>query len=467
MVNIKAHIKQHLTISGLKADDGLSLIEAAIGLIIVGVISVPLLQSYKIDLMEESYREMKGTLAQAREGINQYYIKNSEYPCPASLIAGEGDPLFGVEFGAPSTGTTCDLANIPDCVAGALPANAGVCKTNNTVDATIIGGVPFATLQIQQEAGLDYWNNKLLYAVTFAQTQEATFDSDAGRIQVLSVDNPTSNTADGIPDLLPEAYDFVLISTGPSEVGAYSYRGQKLTDCATAAEGYDHENCDFDDVFFFDEDPNVTLANARSESLAADPNGDAVFFDDYTLGQKSVPEGRWFQHEENPNYTKDYALTLATRVGVGFNNPTETLDVNGNIRIQNQGGGTNTGRLKTNEVCEELNPNPDPLNPLPDDASNCMQPPLISGSEEDMNCDRIHTIFGSQPVHKIKGNRVLCVGAAFDNDPDPTDTDMQPTADTVLVTPSGMFNAIDCSAATEVAIGIDANGDIICAPYGN
>ncbi len=424
-------------------EDGLSLIEAAIGLIVIGLVTVPLMQAYQIDLMKEADNDSRGGMSLARDAINQYYLKNQAYPCPASLVEPPDTNLYGKSF-AP-----CNLANIPNCVANDLPASGeGVCKTGNTIEDVVIGAIPFASIHLFEEASLDYWNNRLTYAVTIKQTDPTTFSSAAGQIRVKVVDDPSSPTADSIPDFMADRYEYIIVAAGPDQRGAFSRNGIRSIECGGAAEGYDHENCDFDDTFFLDKDPEFISANSRSNATSVDDGGDTVYYDDYTLAQLSMPTGRWFQHEDNMSYTNKYAITQATRIGVGFNNPTQTLDVNGNIMIQNQTG-SGQGRLKTAEVCE-------------DGTMNCMPITVLTDNTPSMKCDNSDAYYGDQPTFKISDNSVKCAAAGADPS-DPTDP-APPMLDKVLkINTSG--KTFNLCGSGKIANGITSSGAISCVDY--
>ncbi len=408
--------------------DGLTLIEASIGLIVLGLLAVPLIQVHKIEMASRAFSRTTGALQEATNAINLYYNSdNNFFPCPASLALAQGDPGFG-QVG------DCTLANIRLCTDAAWFTNEGICKTEDTADAVIVGGVPFSTLLLPEEEALDFWGNKILYAVSLNQTSIVTFANDS-TIQVMTVDDPADGSEDGTPDLLTSQYTFFLTSTGASGVGGYTRAGVLIEPCGTPLTGYDNENCDFDDTFFFGKNPNNKAESAYSEVQGA------TFFDDLTTGQIGAPPlGTWYEHDDNPGIAdRDYAVTTASSVGIGTTEPTYTLDVDGDVRVESAVSGN--GWLKSDSICDS-------------DINDCFDPELITGTEDEMECDATNSYYGNQGVMDLSLGRVHC-SSALDNSNSPIDG-------RELRVNTSVISNIECSGG-EIAAGIDVNGDIVCA----
>ncbi len=413
--------------SSAKDEKGLSLIEVAIGLIVLGLVMLPLIQTYKVNIATETYRESEGSLTGIKNAINQYYARGAAaYPCPADLTAGPGSTDYG------NQGDCTNTAAILLCSAPGWRTAGGICKTSNNSDAVIIGGIPFADLNLTSEEGLDFWNNKLIYAVTHRQTDSATFRAEIGQITVMAVDDPVMvsiGSADGVPDVIDTEIDFFVFTTGRTALGGYSKEGAQLGACATATTSRDFENCDFDAVFFLHENPANTAASAYALVSGT------TFFDDITHGQTSVPENIWFQHPDNSTYaSKDYVMTLANRIGVGPNmhEPDFDVHVNGNIRTQPQAG---IGRILSDTICDS-------------DANDCFDPEIITGSVSAMRCAQINGT--DRAVMRLRNSSVEC------SHPENVSGNVQ------LHITTGHINPLDCGSGQRV-IGIQANGDLLCA----
>ncbi len=406
----------------LLTERGLSLVEMAIGLLVIGLITLPIIQAQKYKIVKEIRQVNYGSIQNSIDGINQYFSAgNGAYPCPASLTLGEGDTNFGVSV-------DCTLSNVKLCTNPAWPSTEGICKTSDTPSAIIIGGIPFATLGMPQEEALDYWGNKLIYAVTQTQTNNSTYITSAGRIRILGVDDPALvalGADDGIPNQISNLYDLFVFSTGYNGAGGYTKDGNATTACGDASSGYEFENCNFDNIFFIDKNPDND-ASARSDTAGP------TYFDDWTRGQRSLPISTWFKNENNMNYV----MTLATRVGVGTANPDYALDVVGSVMAEPQGSGD--GNIIAPDICN--------------DSGDCFSPSLIASepltAAPSMDCRNKTSLGGGDPINKpviaIGNSELTC-------------------ADTIQVSPT-TFSDKDCAATNKRAIGIDASGGLICSP---
>ncbi len=408
--------------------EGLTLVDAAIGLIVLGLLVAPLLEAHKNNVIRETKLQTRSSIANIQNAINQYHANGAKaYPCPASVSAGEGDANFGEQG-------NCSFFSIPLCTAANWASTVGICRTPGGPSAAVVyGAVPFSALGMQQEESLDYWGNRILYAVTLDQTNVATFKSNAGQIQVLTIDDPRpSATEDGIPDLLAMEGDIFLFSTGATGRGGYNKDGVVLLPCGNpATQGYDNENCDLDDIFFLDTNPAAKWEAAFSRVVGV------TFFDDITRVQESVPELLWFQHPDNDVFSEDYVISNSTRIGVGTTAPTETVDVRGNIRVEKM--------LKSDFVC--------------DLAAECFDPEIISGVKDETKCDPNDKLYGPQAVLKFGYKRFYCNTDEDESAPYSDGVTLEVDTTVVSGNPSGTNGA--CGVG-EVVSGINASGEIIC-----
>ena len=158
-------------------------------------------------------------MSNAQDAINQFFISgNTFYPCPANVSAQAGDADFGISG-------DCTLSNIKLCTNPLWDNTEGICKTEDTPNAIIIGSIPFSTLRMSEDLALDYWGNRIMYAVTLSQANQTTYNTTAGKIVLLAADDPldvANGIADGNPDALSQLYDIFLFSTGVNGAGGYS-----------------------------------------------------------------------------------------------------------------------------------------------------------------------------------------------------------------------------------------------------
>ena len=423
--------------------DGVTLIEAAIGLLVLGLIATPLIQAFKNDIIRETTLGTKGSLGNIENAINQYHANgNFSYPCPAGVHFPEGHAQYG-------EAADCSVfANIPVCTNPTWDTTAGICRTPGAAsNAVVYGAVPFAALNMQQEEVLDFWGNKILYAVTFEQTNFLSFKTNPGMIQIMARDGLDDPAFDGTPNVIPAMeVDFVVFSTGSTARGGYTKDGTPVANCNDPlAMGYDNENCDLDNVFFVTENPSFKRG---SGAFSGGTDFGVDFFDDIIRYQESVPEMIWFPHPDNDVYTNNganpeeaFVISSSTRIGIGTSIPDDTLHVRGNVLVDNW--------VKTDSLCDE-------------NGNNCTDPELISGDRDETKCDPGDTMHGDQPAYRLGQNRLDCLGV-FDS----TGTNVTPNnavalrVDTTVVRGSSTGTNGRCPAGSIVS-GIDATGEAIC-----
>ncbi|MCK5374706.1 MAG: prepilin-type N-terminal cleavage/methylation domain-containing protein [Alphaproteobacteria bacterium] len=442
---------------------GLSLIEMAIAIAVLGLLALPVLRAYRTNLMKASYENDLGALSTTLEGVNRYYISgHSSYPCPTDLSLKNGDTGFGV------AGDCSDLNGIKLCTNTTWFEDDGICKTSTSSDATIIGGLPFADLKMSQENALDSWKNKLIYAVTHRQTDPTTYVNGNGSIQVMCVDDPKKIAAgttgdNGAPDIVLSSggssialYEIFVFSTGEDGIGGYNNSGRALSECGDTNERYEYENCNFDNIFFAREDPHDSDISAYSLSTSKDTDTgedfEKYYFDDMTTQQSSPPANIWFQHEDNALYESasdiNFVLTQATKVGIGTTDPGTpydevTLMIVGDVTAETAtkpDGTTFGGKVQADSLCNE------------DGA--CFDPQIIAGEVDEMNCnaDSLYDADSSNGVNRavlrISDNSVGCNSGDGD----------------ALQVNNTIFGEKDCGTGY-YATGIDSNGDLLCVAF--
>ena len=432
----------------VRRDEGLSLIEMAIGLIVLGLLVTPLIRTFKTDIISRSVGETKSALAVSSAAINQFLVSgNGSYPCPANLLLKDGDDGFG---------ESVDCSAAAACSGTWVASGLGICKKGGDgPNAIVIGAVPFASMKMQQEKTLDFWGNKIMYAVTLYQTNNATFADDDGEITVLVVDHPKEvyeGTADGVPEEYTDVGDFFLYSTGSNGRGGYTKDGVALAACGDAAvDGYENENCNWIDTgpgdvtFFIDRNPDLKDANAFST------NEGVTMFDDITLLQVAPDKALWFQHPENTTYSDDYVITFSNKVGVGTSTPSIAIldtglpieldiavDVVGNVRTE--------GRIISDSICDSLDPNDF-------STQKCFDPELITGTKSEMRCDADDSMYGKQGVMKLSDSQVVCNSAT--NNVGTVIEGVAMRVDTSKINPK------ECDTG-EIVIKILQNGEVHC-----
>lgn len=422
-------IKNNILKTNINSETGLTLLEVAVGLFILALIVAPLIQLQHIEAKRKTILDTRGNLSNILESTNEFLISgNGHYPCPAPVNLGEGDANFG-RSGINGTGD-CLRTNIPTCTSANWDTNEGICRTpGSAADTVIIGAVPFANLKMNQEEALDFWGNKILYAVSYEQLDAATYVEGNGNIDVWVVDNPRKvflGDEDGNPQILSDKYEIFLFSTGRTAYGGYNKQGDLVRACQTMAEGYETENCDFDNEFWFDKNPDDLDANSFSDFEQAG----VFFFDDITNGQTSYPNPTWYQYEDNMFVTSDYTFIMseANRIAVGITTPENSVHIAGDVVIEDDPTGAGSGHLKSDSYCSNIND------------SNCFNPELFAGDVIDMECDA-----GREVVMGLSYNRVSC---------------NETTSGSDVVIDTSVLDDHNCGIMK--AVGFDANGDMQC-----
>lgn len=394
---------------------GFSLIEIAIGLIVIGLLTLPLIEIYKIQLANEKETFNEGLFTRIRNKINEFVIETGRYPVPSNLLVGPDDPLYGVEAGA-----------FQPCPS--WPTPTGVCRTV-AGSSVLIGGVPTEDLGMHPEEGLDYWGNKVLYAVDQGKTA-AYSPTTFGDVNVQGYGEV------GVGLLPADRFDFILLSHGESGRGAYAEYGAQVLPCPPVLSGLDSENCDFDADFIMRE--NNAVANDLGGGIATNLSAGANFYDDYTLEQNAIPLDLWYQSLDS----SDFALTTSSRIGIGTEDPLAKIHVVGDM---------NADAILTDSICRN--------------GGECFDPNLIAGISPDMNCD-LNTLPGDEPILWLANSQVYCA-TPVDNAGNVLNNGM-PDGGLEFVfpentTPGTGFGRIDCADTAQLMVGIDANGDPICA----
>lgn len=343
--------KQAKALGYMQNQQGFSLIELSIILVIMGILIVPVVQAYNLYKKDQDRSETLDGLQDVATALGQYYISNNGiYPCPADPTLPTGNANHGVA--AAPVGNCNASGNLPSFPAADFDGDGNAedwDQTGAANDLLVMGAVPYETLQIPQSATFDSYGNKIMYAVTLSMTTPGA--DNRGGIQVNTYVRPevgpdyadptvkvTGSNDIVAPFGLPDngAHHYVVFSTGANGLGGYTKNGAAIGGCAADGNDIgDDENCDRDGTFLFD--------------FASDIPG-ASYYDDLLLYRAWAYGSLWALDGEDI-YNKNYG-----NVGVGTDTPLEKLHVNGNLK---------TDKLYTLEVC--------------DDTGGCFSPRNIGG----------------------------------------------------------------------------------------
>lgn len=206
----------------LTLQNGFTLVEMAIVLMIVGLLLGGMLVPLSAQLNQRNNTDTQKAMADIKEAIIGYAMANGQLPCPAD----------------------------PSAVTG-VTSTAGIARTPPCTGANSTGVVPWATLGVNET---DAWGNRYTYRVTdyfadsiasatygggcipsAAPTQASFALCSVGNLNVLSAAPPAANTT--IAGNIPA----VIISHGKNGAGAYTPQGTQL---AVGNNADEQENSD-------------------------------------------------------------------------------------------------------------------------------------------------------------------------------------------------------------------------------
>lgn len=356
---------------------GMTLIDMAVFLIVIGLLTVPLIKMYDAWKYAAAQSQTETNIGGINKAIADYYFINGYYPCPAPLNAAPGTAGYGSSF----------------------------CNTGTTVRT---GAVPFITLNIPTEMALDGWSNRIKYTVSSSLSGAGTPASAfAGTpltdINILSfvpfaVDPATGESIQcpgGELPVRPNAH-FVLVSSGPKAIGGVSVSGSTVHNCTANGVTVESENCDND-------------FNFRVSICARSSGNDNNYYDDIVSYNGETLQRMWVRSTADSTPAgKDPTDIVSTIQQIGINTPDafagssqEGVDVSGNITT---GTLTQPGALVSDTLCDEK-------------AENCFTPRLIGGPESITNDCRKNFSFGIRGIGNINdpgdkrngsGARVRC-----------------------------------------------------------
>jgi len=224
------------------SEKGISLIEVAIALIVIGLMLIPLLKLYDL----ERTKRLRDTNIQKVETLNKAILNfarlNGRLPVPARLDRVESDDDYGKSA---TTANTC----------AALNAAGLKCKTSGydtddsgaVADEIVVGFVPYKDLNLSIDDAIDVYGSKITYIASRQLLVPGSLPgaNAQGAIRVL---NQLNANYDGGPDLRVTTPSgrligalYMVISHGPDRRGAYLKSETTVEPCLGG--GWDALNC--------------------------------------------------------------------------------------------------------------------------------------------------------------------------------------------------------------------------------
>lgn len=369
--------------------------------------------------------------------IGRYIAENGRYPCPAGRNLKQGDANFGVSVCPPLVAGSPGYLAPGECGegAGAHDANRGICRVAGASrsatsiahpDNVIFGSIPFVTLNLQMTDMLDGYDRRFTYAVSENLTRSELPSIPPGgsledifavniyrQVEVKEtgsifveygaphyIDPPTLLQKFDYP-YFQNGDDIAVISHGKNGRGAYTLAGEPYGVPCPA----NNPDSILNDLENCDIDGKFYDTEGVVYETGANENDDRYerdFWDQTNYWSYIIMDNV-------PNvYNKN-----AGKVGIGIKEPTLPLEVVGNIRAN---------KANTTQICNY-------------EGTSCFSPSIIGG--QGMSCGEGGMMTG------IRGGGPVCLSVKDFN---------LTVIDTDITCPTG-----------QLGVGVDADGQIICA----
>lgn len=204
-------------------ENGFTLIEIAIGLVIVGMLMGGALEIARVHAVQKTYKATRSNIEEINKSISLYLARFGQLPCPAPVTATQDDKEYG-------KGGNCE-----ELLSTSMSTSDDYIITQGRQgEKVIIGKVPFRDLSLVQTFTRDGWNRDLYYAVSGGLTDTDTYSQYGGVIDAVdSHDVSLTHEDTGV--------QYVLYSTGSDAAPPGSK--ECIPDRA------DTENCNGDGTF--------------------------------------------------------------------------------------------------------------------------------------------------------------------------------------------------------------------------
>jgi type II secretory pathway pseudopilin PulG len=321
-------------------ESGMTLIEVAMGMIIIGLLVTAMLPFYKIYKYDSVRMDTLGNLADTNRALSQYALVNGGYPPPAPRTLSYEDPGYGVAFSG--------------AIAACVINDPAVCRLNGVsdkagpagVDPVLRGDVPFATLGLPYTSSVDGFGNRLTYVVSEYLTvgSAVTFDDSNGVIRIQ--DEAGTFTPTALRNEISNDAHYVILSAGHNGFGAYTKTGILRSPCDTGDSdfGRDRENCDLDAIF-----TNNYIVYTRPDGVqdferVQSDVASAAYYDDYTKFSNNLIAGTWIRSGNSLASGPNFETNSRWAIKVG------DQDANTNVVSYHGGTASDAPRARLNIV---------------------------------------------------------------------------------------------------------------------
>ncbi len=306
--------------SSIRDNDGFTLLDLAIALVVFGLLAAAFFSGASIYIKQQRIDQTNERLHNASIALARF-IKDDliRFPCPASLTTPPGAPGFGEQV-CPAN---YDSVSVGDDLGGVFALRGA--------DGAIVllGALPTTTMKTDNNLMLDEYDNRFTYAVTMDLTEENALEDKSAIppaiTRLYKVELPDHTIEDRTANV-----DFILISHGPDGAGSYTQEGKphgKACRITQTTPGLgDSRNCLWQTTFeatFRDE--AYTYATAETDS----------YYDDMVLHMLGEDTKGWWQSSDGTGGNIGTKNPFNVGIGPGVLNPVQRVDVDGAIKIAN------------------------------------------------------------------------------------------------------------------------------------
>lgn len=307
--------KHSATLSGRytrKADSGFSLLELAVVLVIVAVITAMAMSSGVAVVDASRNNATQQRIKSLEQALLAYRANYNRLPCPASLAIAEGATNFGVEAATPGT-----------CTGGTPAANSSAAGVTNTTKTAVEGAIPVVTLGLPNEMMYDGWGRRFRYAVDTSLTATGAFNAVNISCTNLAI---TVKDANGGNRSTGSAY--AIISHGENGHGGYTKTGTVSNGGSTNTDELVDCHCDSAAAATAYSPVYVQKANTLNAAAALDSFDDIVVYHERwqvavdwedepaSCGQQYIYVSDWGNHRVSKF---DLAGNFLMGIGAGYN----------------------------------------------------------------------------------------------------------------------------------------------------
>ncbi len=381
-------------------DNGFTLLEIAVVLVISGVFMVAAAQFVKLYGITVKHDTTVENAEMTQAALREFRVLEGRYPCPADPTLSPNNANYGLERCRAFAAGGFDpdhCTNVPlniSCFDENSPSFSRDGDGNGVIDVVTQGVIPFRTLYdtvvstpYREVHKKDGYGQLFTYAVTEHMTDSNIHNTDhpfnprTGAVSVLDENRINLTTP-------ADSAHYILLSHGDNGRGGYTQQGEQVDNCLVSvlpppappslpAPGVNGagiqleiENCDANDAIY--------IKGLRSMA------DNANFYDDMLFYASTGLVPIWRQSLAAGTDTWLYNTNLEN-VGVGTDAPTHQLHIAGNLRVEGATLGT--------QYC--INGS--------DGTVDCLNPDALAGDISAMRCAN-----PTQVAYAIHENTLLC-----------------------------------------------------------